>query len=132
MKISINPRIPISQSLLETIQGFFQFTHMELIPMSHKAFWLFNVDFLINFSIEEGSFYIHLMEFPSKHNSKGDDSFDGGISGDRSKSFIIVYAFFFSEGTSYKSSLILFNVVISSMLDFVKAIWMLPQIFLSV
>ena len=58
---SIHPRIPDSQSLFESIQGFLQFTHMGLIPMRHKAFKLFNVDFLINLIIEEGCFYIHLM-----------------------------------------------------------------------
>ena len=61
VKVSIHPRIPDSRSLFESIQGFLQFTHMGLIPMSHKAFRLFNVDFLINLAIEEGCFYIHLM-----------------------------------------------------------------------
>ena len=60
MKVAINPYLPNSRSMFEPIQGFLQFTHMGLIPMSHKAFWLFNADFLINFSIEEGCFYIHL------------------------------------------------------------------------
>ena len=37
-----------------------QCTHMGLIPMSHKAFKLFNIDFLLNLAIEEGCLYIHL------------------------------------------------------------------------
>ena len=58
---SIHPRIQDSRSLFQSIQGFLQFTHMGLIPMSHKDFKLFNVDFLSNLAIEECCFYIHLM-----------------------------------------------------------------------
>ena len=61
VKESIHPHLLDSRSPFEPIQGFLQFTHMGLIPMSHKAFRLFNVDFLINLAIEEDCFYIHLM-----------------------------------------------------------------------
>ena len=54
VKVAINPCIPNSRGLFEPIQGFLQFTHMGLIPMSHKAFWLFNIYFLINLAIEKG------------------------------------------------------------------------------
>ena len=42
VKVAINPRIPDSRNLFEPIQGFLQFTHMGLVPMSHEAFRLFN------------------------------------------------------------------------------------------
>ena len=60
------------------------------------------------------------MEFPSEHSSKKDDGSDSGISGDKSKSLIKVYAFLLSEAMSYKSGLVLLNAAISSMLDFVE------------
>ena len=60
MEKSIHRGIPDSRSLFQSIQGFLQFTYMGLLPMSHKAFRLFNIDFLLNLAIEEGCLYIHL------------------------------------------------------------------------
>ena len=111
MKVAINSCIPKSQGIFEPIQGSLHLTHIGLIPMSHKAFCLFNVDFLFNFYVEEG---------PSKHNINGDDSFDGSISRNMRKFFIIVYSFFLSESMSYKYGFIIFSATINNMLDFVN------------
>ena len=118
MKVAINPCIPNSRGLFEPIGSFLQFTHMGLIPMSHKAFWLFNVDFLIKFSIEKGCFYINVMKFPYKRNNKRDDGSDSGISDNKRKSLIIVYAFLLSAAMRYKYGLVVLNVSIRNMLDF--------------
>ena len=58
MEKSIHPGIPDSRSLFQSIQGFLQFTYMGFLPMSNKAFKLFNISFFLNLTIEKGCLYI--------------------------------------------------------------------------
>ena len=64
-QIAVNPSILGSRCLFKPVQSFLELTNMRPLLMKLKAFWLLDVDFFFNFTIEEGSLNIHLMKLPS-------------------------------------------------------------------
>ena len=51
-QIAINPSIPGSRCLLKPVQSLFELANMRPLLMQLKTFWLLDVDFFFNFSID--------------------------------------------------------------------------------
>jgi hypothetical protein len=99
--VSINPRIPSSRWLLESIQGLLQPAHMRLL-MYCKTIWLLDVYLFLNISIQKGCIYIHLMYSLTHGCYRGNNHSDRCVSSNRSKCFII-YSLHLRESSSNKS-----------------------------
>ena len=63
-EITIDPGVPNTWCFLETLQFPLEYAHMILSIKSLEAFWLLVIHLLLNNSIEECCFDIHLVDLP--------------------------------------------------------------------
>ena len=57
-EITIDPGVPSTRCLFETVQCLIEYSHRRLPIKCLKSFWLFYLHFLLNNTIEEFCFYI--------------------------------------------------------------------------
>jgi hypothetical protein len=84
--------IPISEIFLKTIKIFLKAINKDRVILA-IARRLFHVDFFLKLSMQEGVFYIHLMDLRIMGGNKGKNKADGIHFGYRGKCFIIVNSF---------------------------------------
>ena len=90
-------------SLFEIVQGFVELINKILIR--DKVTWyLFNINFSSEGSIEKGSFYVEMVNVETGVDSKGEENSDGGHFDDRWKGFIVVKAGDLSKSFGEKAS----------------------------
>ena len=63
-EIAVDPGVPSIGCLLETVQRSLESAHVIILIKILEAFWLLDIHLLLNNSIEECCFQIHLMDLP--------------------------------------------------------------------
>ena len=64
-EIIVNPGVPSTGCMFQSIQCSLDFAHMLLSIKGLKSFWFLNLHLFLNHSIEECFLHIHLMYIPS-------------------------------------------------------------------
>ena len=118
-QVFINPCIPSSRWLLDSIQGHLQLAHMRLLLMYHGTIWLLDVYFFLNLSIEKGCLYIHLMYSLTHGCCRGNNHPDRSVSSKRRRCLLIIYSLHLRESSSNKSCFMPHNAPINCVFDLV-------------
>ena len=106
------------RSLFEAIKSTTNATNLTT-RVSIARGWL-HVHFLLEVSIEESIFHIHLIKRPTVNSSHNNKTSDKCKASNRSKCFLIVNVIFLSKAFGNEASLVSFNKSISLGLDLVK------------
>jgi hypothetical protein len=118
-QVSINPCIPSSRWLLDSIQGHLQPAHMRLLLLYHKTINLLDVYFFLNLSIEKGCLYIHLMYSLTLGCCRGNNHTDRSVLSNMSKCLLIIYSLHLRESSSNKSHFVPLDAPVNYVFDLV-------------
>jgi hypothetical protein len=87
-----------------------------------KPYWLLDVYFFLNLSIEKGCLYIHLMYSPTDGCCRGNNHLDRSVSSNMRKCLLIIYSLHLRESSSNKYHLCL-SMLPSTVCLIFRSIW---------